>query len=358
MKFLASCTSSGAGILFSQKAVFKFVSCSFRRRAELPRFSSDKAASKGIIYVHWPYCSQLCTYCNFNKYVSRDVKHDDLVSCLVQEVTTLLRMSTIDEITSVYFGGGTPSLAEPFAIEAVLARVNELVPTSPNIEVSLEVNPTSGQLHKLKHFKLAGVNRLSIGMQSLRNKDLKLFNRDHSVQDALRTLADASSLFKGRINIDMIFGRPGQSFVEWKQELSEVIQICDRHVSLYQLTVELGTPLAKMIQKGELCLPGSEEVADMYEHSVEELEQADFLRYEVSNFSKMGAECEHSLSYWTGSDYIGIGPGAHSRFIARQKSSYCHSVNTLEPIQWMTKFYKLNKVSLIKQFEKMEAVDK
>eukprot|EP00731_Ephydatia_muelleri_P029005 Em0020g649a len=244
---------------------------------------------------------------------SRDVKHDDLVSCLVQEVTTLLRMSTIDEITSVYFGGGTPSLAEPFAIEAVLARVNELVPTSPNIEVSLEVNPTSGQLHKLKHFKLAGVNRLSIGMQSLRNKDLKLFNRDHSVQDALRTLADASSLFKGRINIDMIFGRPGQSFVEWKQELSE-------------------------------CLPGSEEVADMYEHSVEELEQADFLRYEVSNFSKMGAECEHSLSYWTGSDYIGIGPGAHSRFIARQKSSYCHSVNTLEPIQWMTKsrFYLYN----------------
>ncbi|XP_076122609.1 radical S-adenosyl methionine domain-containing protein 1, mitochondrial [Alosa pseudoharengus] len=299
---------------------------------------SDEAS----LYVHWPYCLKRCSYCNFNKYISRSVNHSAMTECLQRETETLLKLSQVSRITSVFFGGGTPSLAQPATIAAVLERVSQHAQLPEEAEVTLEVNPTPAGTSRLKDFIDAGINRLSIGVQSLNDEDLKLLGRDHSSQHALHTISEARRLCPGRVSVDVMFGRPGQSVASWETELEKLLAVCDHHVSLYQLTLERGTQLFKQVQRGELTMPAEDVTATMYMTARDILEMHGFRQYEVSNFARSGAVSEHNLGYWKGQQYIGVGPGAHGRFMPHLEGSVQREARTqtLEPDVWMSEVQK------------------
>ncbi|KAK7175393.1 hypothetical protein R3I93_002333 [Phoxinus phoxinus] len=274
---------------------------------------SDEAS----LYVHWPYCLKKCSYCNFNKYIPRSQNHAVMTECLQKETQTLLQLSQVSRISSVFFGGGTPSLAQPSTIAAVLETVSKNAHLSDDAEVTLEVNPTPAGKASLKDFMLAGVNRFSIGVQSLNDDHLRTLGRDHNSQHALRTVSEARTLCPGRVSVDVMFALPGQSAKSWESELEKLLPVCDDHVSLYQLNVERGTLLFKQVETGELSVPGDDVTADMYKSARRVLEKAGFCQYEVSNFGKNNAVSEHNIGYWRGRQYIGVGPGAHGRFVPR-----------------------------------------
>uniref|UniRef100_A0A7M4E2D7 Radical S-adenosyl methionine domain-containing protein n=1 Tax=Crocodylus porosus TaxID=8502 RepID=A0A7M4E2D7_CROPO len=240
-------------------------------------------------------------------------------------------------VHSVFFGGGTPSLASPLTIAAVLETVSQCARLAADAEVTLEANPTSAGASRLAGFRAAGVNRLSIGIQSVDDAELQLLGRDHTADEALRTLEEAKKLFPGRTSIDLIFGLPGQSVASWARGLERLLQLCDDHVSLYQLTLERGTSLFKLVQQGALPTPEQDMLAEMYEVARRMLQDAGFRQYEVSNFARNGALSTHNLSYWQGSQYIGIGPGAHGRFVPRGSGASLREarIQTLEPDNWM-----------------------
>lgn len=292
---------------------------------------------EATLYLHWPYCKQICSFCNFNKYISKNVDHDRMRKCLVTETETLLKLSGVKKISSVYFGGGTPSLAEPSTISSVLEAVSTICYIPSEAEVTLEANPTSAETEKLSHFHAAGINRLSLGIQAFSTRDLLLLGRDNTIRDSLRAIQAARSIFPGRVSIDLMFGRPQQTLEDWYKELLKALSVCDDHISLYQLTLERGTPLYKNVISGKQSLPDSDLVAEMYQLAVETLTANGFHRYEVANFAKSDAESRHNLSYWNGSQYIGVGPGAHGRFIPSGNGDGLRQarVQTLEPNQWM-----------------------
>ncbi|KAM6957061.1 radical S-adenosyl methionine domain-containing protein 1, mitochondrial [Aplochiton taeniatus] len=257
--------------------------------------------------------------------------------CLQRETETLLHLSQVSRITSVFFGGGTPSLAHPSTIAAVLETVAKHTGLSEEAEVTLEVNPTPIGTSKLEDFLHAGVNRFSIGVQSLRDQDLKVLWRDHNCQQALETVAKAQKLCPGRVSVDIMFGRPGQSLECWESELEELLSMCDAHVSLYQLTLERGTHLFKQVHLGEVTMPTDDVTAAMYSSARRILHKSDFLQYEVSNFARCGAVSQHNMNYWKGRQYLGVGPGAHGRFVPRGDGGNHREARTqtLEPDVWM-----------------------
>jgi len=257
--------------------------------------------------------------------------------CLVTETETLLHLSGAKRITSVYFGGGTPSLAEPSTISSVLETVSRICHLPSDAEVTLEANPTSVETGRLRHFHSAGINRLSLGIQAFNPRDLLLLGRDNTIEDSLQALHTARSIFPGKVSIDLMFGRPHQTLDAWYKELLQALSVCDDHVSLYQLTLERGTPLYKDVKLGKMSLPSSDVVAEMYQLAVETLISNGFHRYEVANFARPGAESRHNLSYWNGAQYIGVGPGAHGRFIPHGNGSETREarIQTLEPSSWM-----------------------
>lgn len=233
----------------------------------------------------------------------------------MRELQTLIDLSGVKRVNSIFFGGGTPSLASPETIDAVIGAVKERVAMPTDVEISMEANPTSVEMKKLQQFKCAGINRLSLGIQALNNSDLKILGRDHTVDQSLSCIHEARKLFPGRLSIDIIFGRPSQTLESWVRELEEILDVCDDHVSLYQLTLEPGTLLYKLNKQGILTMPGADVIADMYEVAVRRLAQASFHRYEISNFARsLSAESKHNKAYWEGKQYIGVGPGAHGRF--------------------------------------------
>ncbi|KAF7729954.1 hypothetical protein EC973_003367 [Apophysomyces ossiformis] len=277
-----------------------------------------------------------CTYCNFNKYVNpRQPPHDRLLNAMTREIKYYLsndRYSLKDRpIHSVYFGGGTPSLArvsfsqndrnlannhhkKPSTIAQLLETIDKYVRLPSDIEVTLEANPTSVETSQLKSFRDAGVNRLSLGIQSFRDKDLRLLGRDHSANDGMVSIIESRKIFD-KVTFDLIFARPGQSLKDWRNELKQGLEIAGDHLSLYQLTVERSTPLHKLLQKGLLApIPSADEAADMYEETVKTAKEHGFTHYEVSNYCRNEAAISrHNFAYWQGLDYIGIGPGAHGR---------------------------------------------
>ncbi|XP_062846905.1 radical S-adenosyl methionine domain-containing protein 1, mitochondrial [Trichomycterus rosablanca] len=257
--------------------------------------------------------------------------------CLQQETQTLLQMSQVSRISSVFFGGGTPSLAQPSTVTAVLETVSKHAHLSDHTEVTLEVNPAPTGRAPLKDFVAAGVNRLSIGVQSLNEANLKVLGRDHNSQQALQTVLEAKTLCPGQVSIDVMFGIPGQSVSSWESELEEVLCMCDDHISLYQLTLERGTQLFKQVQHSQLSMPSDEDTAKMYTSARKILKKAGFLQYEVSNFARNNAVSTHNIGYWKAQQYIGIGPGAHGRFIPRALGGVYREARTqtLEPDVWM-----------------------
>ncbi|KAK3511412.1 hypothetical protein QTP70_007330 [Hemibagrus guttatus] len=240
-------------------------------------------------------------------------------------------------ISSVFFGGGTPSLARASTVAGVLETVSAHARLCEHAEVTLEVNPAPAGRTALPDFLFAGVNRFSVGVQSLNEASLRVLGRDHDPQQALQTLEEARTLCPGRVSVDVMFGIPGQSVASWESELEEVLRVCDDHVSLYQLTLERGTHLYKQVQQGEVTMPADEVTASMYRSARTMLEQAGFLQYEVSNFARQNAVSTHNLGYWRAQPYIGVGPGAHGRFVPR-KLGVAHRearTQTLEPDYWM-----------------------
>ncbi|NWX40825.1 RSAD1 protein, partial [Steatornis caripensis] len=318
----------------------------------------------GALCSQWPYCRKRCSYCNFNKYVVPAADEEAMGACLVQEARTLLHLSQVQRwvcggvwavwgvpfgthpqpshplpcsITSVFFGGGTPSLASPRTIAAVLEAVAGAAYLPAGAEVTLEANPGSAGTTRLASFRAAGVNRLSIGVQSLDDAELRLLGREHTAAEALGAVEAARGLFPGRTSIDLIFGLPGQSQDAWARGLEVALGLCDDHVSLYQLTLERGTALAAQVWGGALPAPPQDLLADMYQTARAMLVAAGFRHYEVSNFARKGAVSTHNLSYWRAEQYIGVGPGAHGRFVPRGEGSCSREarVQTLEPDAWM-----------------------
>ncbi|XP_071500286.1 radical S-adenosyl methionine domain-containing protein 1, mitochondrial-like [Diadema antillarum] len=235
--------------------------------------------------------------------------------CLVTELKTLLGISGIKRVTSIFFGGGTPNLARPDVLGAVIETANQFGIVSEGTEISMEANPTALEAQKLLDFNAIGINRLSLGIQAINNADLKLLGRDHTVEQSLACVDRAKALYPGHVSLDVIFGRPGQSLNAWLRELHQILTICDDHLSLYQLTLEPGTALYRLNKEGVMSMPDEDTLADMYEAAVDAVLHHGFHRYEVSNFARgIQAESVHNKAYWAGKQYIGVGPGAHGRF--------------------------------------------
>nr|XP_027780560.1 radical S-adenosyl methionine domain-containing protein 1, mitochondrial [Marmota flaviventris] len=299
--------------------------------------SPEPPSRRAAVYVHWPYCEKRCSYCNFNKYIPRGVEEAAMRNCLVTEVRTLLRLSGVQRVESVFFGGGTPSLASPHTVAAVLEAVAQIAHLPADSEVTLEANPTSSPASRLAEFGAAGVNRLSIGLQSLDDTELQLLGRTHSTSSALRTLAEARRLFPGRVSVDLMLGLPAQQVGPWLRQLQELLHHCDDHLSLYQLSLERGTALFAQVQRGVLPAPDPELAAEMYQEGRALLREAGFRQYEVSNFARNGALSTHNWTYWQCGQYLGIGPGAHGRFTLQGAGGHAREarIQTLEPDNWM-----------------------
>ncbi|MFO1242902.1 MAG: radical SAM family heme chaperone HemW [Rickettsiales bacterium] len=264
------------------------------------------------IYIHWPFCRKKCPYCDFNSHVRGSVDYERWQKALLRELETQRERVKEREVVSVFFGGGTPSLMPPSIVEALLKRIGELWQLSPTIEITLEANPTSTEAENFKALRLAGVNRVSLGVQSLRDEELRFLGREHSAKEALKAVELAAKTFD-RYSFDLIYARPHQTVETWERELREAFAYAGDHLSLYQLTVEEETPFARVYAKGGFKLPDEDTAADLYELTAAVCAEHGLHAYEISNYAKPGQECRHNLAYWRGDEYLGVGPGAHGR---------------------------------------------
>ena len=268
------------------------------------------------VYIHWPFCKAKCPYCDFNSHVRESVDHARWKSALLRELEHYKNMLPGRTVTSIFFGGGTPSLMQPDTVEALIAAVQSHWQATNDIEITLEANPTSVEAEALEAFRQAGVNRLSMGVQSFRPKDLEFLGRKHSVSEALRAIETARGLFD-RMSFDLIYARPGQTLEQWKAELAEALPYTKGHISLYQLTIEENTPFHLHHAQKRFVLPDDDNAAAMFELTQQMTSDHGLPLYEVSNHAAPGQESRHNLSYWKGDDYLGIGPGAHGRITVR-----------------------------------------
>lgn len=264
------------------------------------------------LYVHWPFCVSKCPYCDFNSHVADTV--DDTVwrTNLLAELDHYGIKTKGRRLDSVFFGGGTPSLMPPDTVAALLDRIGDYWDVPETLEITLEANPSSVEAQKFTGFRAAGVNRVSIGIQSFDDAALKFLGRAHSSAEALQAITIAEQSFE-RVSLDFIYALPGQSLAAWRAELEAALARGTGHLSLYQLTIEKGTPFYVDHRKGAFSLPDDDLAADLYELTADMTSNAGLSAYEVSNYAKTGQESRHNLVYWRGGDYIGIGPGAHGR---------------------------------------------
>ena len=275
--------------------------------------TEDWQAGGFAIYVHWPFCQSKCPYCDFNSHVRGSVDHGRWQRALVREIENSAKTVPGRSVDSVFFGGGTPSLMAPETVHTVISAIRSNWAVSNDLEVTLEANPTSVEAGKFASFAQAGVNRLSMGIQSLKDSDLKSLGRLHTAAEARRAFDIARDHFS-RVSFDLIYARQAQTLADWQDELSEAAEMAVDHLSLYQLTIEAGTRFGELYQKGRLRdLPTADTSAEMYERTQEICDLRGFSSYEVSNHAVKGAESRHNLVYWRYGDYAGVGPGAHGR---------------------------------------------
>ncbi|HEY9550129.1 MAG TPA: radical SAM family heme chaperone HemW [Kiloniellaceae bacterium] len=264
------------------------------------------------VYLHWPFCKSKCPYCDFNSHVREKVDQERWRAALLADLEHAAAKSGPRRVTSVFFGGGTPSLMPAETVAAALDKIAALWGLDPGTEVTLEANPTSAEAGRFAAFARAGVNRLSLGVQALDDAALQFLGRQHSAAEALGALELARAAFP-RLSFDLIYARPGQGAAAWQGELAEALALGPEHISLYQLTIEEGTVFHGAWRRGELMLPEEEAAAALYEETAARLADAGLPAYEISNHARVGGECRHNLTYWRYGDYAGIGPGAHGR---------------------------------------------
>jgi oxygen-independent coproporphyrinogen-3 oxidase len=269
------------------------------------------------VYVHWPFCRAKCPYCDFNSHVRHSgIDEARFLAAYLAELRHFAALAPERRVSSLFFGGGTPSLMRPNTVAAILDAVALHWALDSNAEITLEANPTSVEAENFAGYRAAGVNRLSLGVQALDDQSLKALGRQHTADEALAALALAKRHF-GRVSFDLIYAREGQTERAWREELSRALDHASDHLSLYQLTIEEGTPFAARHAAGTLHVPEGGEARAMYLLTQELCEAAGLPAYEISNHARPGAESRHNLIYWRGHDYAGIGPGAHSRVTVR-----------------------------------------
>ena len=274
---------------------------------------SGMTADPGFgIYVHWPFCLSKCPYCDFNSHVRDAVDHERWRKALLRELDHYAALTPGREVTSLFFGGGTPSLMAPETVAAVIDRVGRNWRRAEKIEITLEANPTSSEAGKFAAFAEAGVGRLSLGVQSLDDAALKFLGRQHSASEAQQAIELARRHFP-RFSFDLIYARPEQSAEDWRSELRQALAEGADHLSLYQLTIEENTVFHGAWRRGELNIPEEDQAGTLFDLTQELMEDAGLPAYEISNHARPGQESRHNMTYWRYGDYVGIGPGAHGR---------------------------------------------
>lgn len=285
------------------------------------------------IYIHWPFCEAKCPYCDFNSHVSRSIDQAAWKTAYLSELKRYARETQGRTVTSVFFGGGTPSLMNPDTVEAVIAEIKILWPTANDLEITLEANPSSVEAGRFIAYRDAGVSRISMGIQALNDADLKRLGRIHSTAEALAAFDIARNTFE-RVSFDLIYARQNQTLKEWEVELDQALTLSIDHLSLYQLTVEDGTAFGDRYALGKLRgLPDDDLGADMFDLTQDVCGAAGMPAYEVSNHARDGARSRHNLIYWRYGDYLGIGPGAHGRLTVNghRNATICYS----NPKRWL-----------------------
>ncbi len=267
------------------------------------------------VYVHWPFCAAKCPYCDFNSHVRhRPVDEARFAAAFAAEMAAMRARTGPREVTSIFLGGGTPSLMKPQTVGAVLEAVARNWSVPAGIEVTLEANPSSVEASRFRGYRDAGVNRVSLGVQALNDGDLRFLGRLHDVGQALGAIRLARETFP-RLSFDLIYARPGQTLDAWQAELEEAISHAADHLSLYQLTIEEGTRFHLLHEAGKFVMPDPELAADLYRLTQEVTAAKGLPAYEISNHARPGAESRHNLVYWRYGEYVGVGPGAHGRFV-------------------------------------------
>ncbi|MEO7241012.1 MAG: radical SAM family heme chaperone HemW [Sphingomicrobium sp.] len=288
---------------------------------ETPRATSlDFARDERIIghptnlalYVHWPFCVSKCPYCDFNSHVRDSVDQDAWRSALLADLAHEAALLPHHRLSSIFFGGGTPSLMDPATVEAVIATAHAHWPAANNLEITLEANPNSAEADRFADLARAGVNRISLGLQSFDDDALAFLGRAHSADEGQRALAAAQSAVE-RVSFDLIYALPGDTEDRWAASLDRALSLGTEHLSLYELTIEPGTRFASMVAKREFEPLDAEMAARLFEHTHERTAAAGLPPYEISNHARPGAESRHNLTYWRYGDYAGVGPGAHGR---------------------------------------------
>ena len=264
------------------------------------------------LYIHWPFCLAKCPYCDFNSHVREAIPQARFRAALRTELAWEAARLGRRPLGSIFFGGGTPSLMEPETVAELIADAHRLFEPRSGLEITLEANPTSVEAGRLAAFRSAGVNRVSLGVQSLDADALQMLGRQHSAAQARAALEIARAIFP-RISFDLIYARPGQMLSAWRDELRAALALAADHLSLYQLTIEPGTAFATRHARGEIVLPDPDDAAALYAATEEEAARRGLAAYEVSNYAVPGRESRHNLAYWRYADYAGVGPGAHGR---------------------------------------------
>jgi oxygen-independent coproporphyrinogen-3 oxidase len=274
----------------------------------------DRSPGFGV-YIHWPFCAAKCPYCDFNSHVRHQpVDQERFARAFAAELATMRDRTGPREVTSIFLGGGTPSLMKPQTVAAVLEAVARNWTVPAGIEVTLEANPSSVEAERFRAYRAAGVNRVSLGVQALNDKDLRFLGRLHNVEEALHAIGLAREIFP-RLSFDLIYARPGQTPEAWGAELEQAIGYAVDHLSLYQLTIEEGTPFHALYAARKFTLPDNDHAADLYALTQEVTAARGLPAYEISNHARPGAESRHNLTYWRYGEYVGVGPGAHGRFV-------------------------------------------
>lgn len=265
------------------------------------------------VYVHWPFCAAKCPYCDFNSHVRHGgVQQADYAAAFRREIAHMAALSGPRDVTSVFLGGGTPSLMEPATLDVILDEIAKQWTLSEGIEITLEANPASADASRFRAYRDLGVNRVSLGVQALNDADLKFLGRLHSVDEALNAVALARDTFP-RMSFDLIYARPAQTLAQWETELRQAVSYAADHLSLYQLTIEDGTPFKALHAAGKIVTPDDDLSADLYDLTQTVTADLGLPAYEISNHAAPGAQSRHNLTYWRYGDYAGIGPGAHGR---------------------------------------------
>ena len=291
------------------------------------------------IYVHWPFCKKKCPYCDFNSHVSDEIDHEAWANSYLKELDFIKQKTQGRRVSSIFFGGGTPSLMEPVTVEKIINHIQKNWSIANDIEITLEANPTSIEAEKFQAFRVAGINRVSIGVQSLRDEDLKFLGREHNAKEAIKAVKLANKVFD-RVSFDLMYARPEQTGDAWEKELNEALEYATGHLSLYQLTIEQGTPFYSQHARGDFRIPESDQAGDFYEITQDILGAAKMPAYEISNHAIEGQESVHNLAYWQYADYIGVGPGAHGR-LTIDEQKYATRTHRAPEI-WLNKVSKNN----------------